>query len=69
MSWLKLTIPNGRKVLVDLNNVFQINERDDGSQLVFSIVVPDQNSKMSARTLTVQETVDQIAKRLAAKSP
>lgn len=66
--WMKFTNESGELVIVDMAKVVQINNHSRGSQLVFSVVTPDREGRMTARTLIVKEFAVQIARLLKAKA-
>ncbi|MCR6503088.1 hypothetical protein MUO32_29170 [Shinella sp. CPCC 101442] len=68
MTWLQLTSDSGETVLLNADNAIQIKPHTNGSQLMFSAVIPSKEGKMHAKTVTVTQSIEQIGKALKASS-
>lgn len=66
MTWLLLTSDSGEEILLNTENAIQIKPHTKGTQFTFSTVIPTKEGKMHAKTVTVTQSFDQIAKALKA---
>jgi len=68
MTWLNLTTDSGASILLNAANAIQIKSHPNGSQVMFLAVVPNKEGKLHAKTVTVMQSPEQIAKALKATS-
>nr|WP_298098418.1 hypothetical protein [uncultured Shinella sp.] len=66
MTWLSLTTENDDRITIDSEKVLQIKAHPKGSHITLTTILPNKDGKLSAKSIVVAETVEEIGKALKA---